>query len=62
MAYMQNRERVNQPRSLLYNRLPDCPLAKYRCAKRYSAFTGAFGAANWLYFAWSVSALDALYR
>jgi hypothetical protein len=62
MVYKQGRERVNQPRSLPTIVYQAAPLAKYRCVKRYSAFTGAFGTANWLYFAWSVSALDALYR
>jgi hypothetical protein len=62
MMCKQNRERVNQPGSLPAIVRQVAPLAKHRCAKRYSAFTGAFGTANWLYFAWSVSALDALYR
>jgi hypothetical protein len=61
MIYKQSRERVNQPRSLPAIVCQVTPLAKYRCAKRYSAFTGAFGAANWLYFASSVLLSDALY-
>jgi hypothetical protein len=62
MVYMRNRERINHPRSLPAIVNQAAPLAENRCAKCYSAFTGAFGAANWLYFAWSDSALDALYR
>jgi hypothetical protein len=60
MIYMQNRERVNQPRSLQAIFCQVTLLAKYRCATRYSAFTGAFGAANRLYFASSVLASEAL--
>jgi|CZKF01.1.fsa_nt_gi hypothetical protein len=59
MVYKLNRERVNQPRSLPVIICQVAPLAKYRCATRYSAVTGAFGAANRLYFASSVPASEA---
>jgi hypothetical protein len=61
MVYKQGRERVNHPRSLPAAVYQADSLAKYRCAKRYSAFTGAFGDASWLYFASSVPSSEALY-
>ena len=61
MICKRSRERVIEPGSLPAIACQACSSAKYRCAKRYCAFTGAFGAASWLYFASSVPASDALY-